>query len=172
MRLVPEIGLTTKQEKSCPARAFSLSACPVVSVTEAAAWTVTGTPAVLAWSFTPCSIDWKNGLSRPLMTAATLALPPAVEAVASPLLDPQAEARRVAPVSSATPRAVRVAGVRALMASSLSGGGGLVASAVGRACPLFLHSVKQKDPSFGPSPTLLRFRRDRNRAGKPPPAPG
>src|SRR5690242_21153575 len=115
---------------------------------EAAAWTVTGTPAVLAWSFSPCSIDWKNGLSRPLMTAATLPLPAAAEAVALLLLEPQAVARRAAPVTSATPKAVRVAGLRALMASSLSRGGGHVTSALARACPPFLLTVKQKDASF------------------------
>jgi hypothetical protein len=53
-----------------------LSACPVVSVMLVAACTVTVVPWALLCSWMPCCIAWKNGLSRPLITAAIL--PPEV----------------------------------------------------------------------------------------------
>jgi hypothetical protein len=80
---------------------------------ELAACTVTLAPEVLACSSMPCCIDWKNGLSRPLMTAATLALPPPPEPV--PLDPPElqaasATAPRVSANAAAVPRRAVVVG--------------------------------------------------------------
>jgi hypothetical protein len=81
---------------------------------DVAAWIVTAVLEDLAWSLMPASMVWKNGLSRPLITAATLAVPPVAPEVEPDPLEPQAEmaTRAAAVTEAATPRwsAMRVMG--------------------------------------------------------------
>jgi hypothetical protein len=91
-----------------------LSACPVVSVIELAACTVTLAPVDADWSLMPSSIDWKNGLSRPLITAATLAVPPEEPDAVSeeePELQPARTTRAAAVTVAATPRCSAMRGI-------------------------------------------------------------
>src|SRR5688572_22968199 len=64
-------------------------------------------PAVLPWSLMPCSMDWKKGLSRPLITAATFGVPPSAEPSSEVEPDEQPASRSRAVAVTAVYGAVR-----------------------------------------------------------------
>jgi hypothetical protein len=79
----------------------------------AAACTCTLTSSLLAVSLMPVSMYWKKGLSRPLITAATL-----VEEVPSPPVAPPPE--QPVSTSAATPRGTAMRAVLSHVASLLN----------------------------------------------------
>src|SRR6476646_3363362 len=96
-------------------------------------------------------MDWKKGLSRPLITAATLTGPLlAVEPAAPPL--EQAASKRAAPAVTAAPTVTLRDVVRTVMAlvPLCLAERGLPPSSC-RASSRFLLGVKQKDFSFCPT---------------------